>query len=77
MEERLESETREHVRCALEKALAAMRKQIYYVVLRSEEHSDYMERLYKEQSKAEAYCRQFEGNEDEYGRDIVEIELSE
>lgn len=37
LEERLESETREHVRYALEKALAAMRKQIYYVVLRSEE----------------------------------------
>lgn len=31
----------------------------------------------EERSKAEAHCRQFEGNEDEYGRDIVEIELSE
>lgn len=50
---------------------------IYYVVLRSEEHADYVERLYKDRSKAEEYCRQFEGNEDEYCRDIVEIELSE
>lgn len=50
---------------------------IYYVVLRSEEHADYVERLYKDRRKAEAYCRQFEGNEDEYWRDIVEIELSE
>ena len=77
LEERLASEEREHIRWALEQALAAMRKQIYYVVLRSEEHADYVERLYKDRGKAEEYCRQFEGNEDEYGRDIVEIELSE
>ena len=42
---------------------------IYYVVLRSEEHADYVERLYKDRSKAE----EFEGNEDEYGRDIERI----
>ena len=49
---------------------------IVYVVTRSEEHSDYVEKVFLEESKAEEYCKQFENDEDEYGRDITKIKVA-
>ena len=46
-----------------------------YVVTRCEEHSDYVEKAFFSRKKAEEYCKQFEGNEDAYGRDITEIKV--
>ncbi len=46
-----------------------------YIVTRSEEHSDYVEKAFFSLKKAEEYCKQFEDNEDEYDRDIIEIEV--
>ena len=50
-------------------------KKKLYVVTRCEEHSDYVEKAFFSEKKAEKYCKQFEGNEDAYGRDITEIEV--
>lgn len=50
-------------------------KKKLYVVTRCEEHSDYVEKVFFSEKKAEEYCKQFEGNEDAYGRDITEIEV--
>jgi len=46
-----------------------------YVVIRCEEHSDYVEKAFFSKKKAEEYCKQFESNEDAYGRDITEIKV--
>lgn len=46
-----------------------------YVVTRCEEHSDYVEKVFFSKKKAEEYCKQFEGDEDAYGRDITEIKV--
>lgn len=50
-------------------------KKKLYIVTRCEEHSDYVEKAFFSEKKAEEYCKQFEGNEDAYGRDITEIEV--
>lgn len=47
-----------------------------YVVTRCEEHSDYVEKVFVDGNKAINYCKQFEGNEDAYGRDITEIDIT-
>lgn len=47
-----------------------------YVVTRCEEHSDYVERVFLNESKAEAYCDKFNGNEDEYSRHITKIDIT-
>ena len=52
-----------------------IQKKNLYVVTRCEEHSDYVEKAFFSKEKAENYCKQFEGNEDAYGRDITEIEV--
>lgn len=52
-----------------------IQKKNLYVVTRCEEHSDYVENVFFSKEKAENYCKQFEGNEDAYGRDITEIEV--
>jgi len=52
-----------------------IQKKNLYVVTRCEEHSDYVEKVFFSKEKAEDYCKQFEGNEDAYGRDITEIEV--
>lgn len=48
-----------------------------FVVTRSEEHADYVEKAYTKKSSAEAYCEPFNNNEDAYHRDITEIELED
>lgn len=48
-----------------------------FVVTRSEEHADYVEKAYTKKSSAEAYCEPFNNNEDAYQRDITEIELED
>lgn len=47
-----------------------------YVVTRCEEHSDYVERVFVDKEKADAYCKQFEGVPNEYSRDIEEMEVT-
>lgn len=42
-----------------------------YVVTRSEEHSDYVETIFYDRDKAIEYCKQFNQNENSYGRDIT------
>ena len=64
-------------RAAIKKAIKAMQKHIYYVVLRSEEMADYVEMLYKSKKQAEEYCKKFATNEENYARYVVEIELSD
>lgn len=50
-------------------------KKTIYVVTRSEEHADYVEKAYTKKSSAEAYCEQFNNDDDSYHRDITEIQL--
>ena len=50
-------------------------KEIVYVVTRSEEHADYVERVFVDRVKAESYCGRLVG-EDEYVREITEIEIT-
>jgi hypothetical protein len=45
------------------------------VVTRCEEQSDYVEKVFLEESRAEDYCRKFQGNDDEYARHITKVEI--
>ena len=47
-----------------------------YVVVRCEEHSDYVERVFVDKEKADAYCKQFEGVPNEYSRDVEDMEVT-
>lgn len=47
-----------------------------YVVTRCEEHSDYVESVFFDENKAQAYCDQFNGNENEYARHITKVEAT-
>lgn len=47
-----------------------------YVVTRCEEHSDYVEEVFFDEDKAQKYCDQFKGNENEYARHITKVEVT-
>lgn len=47
-----------------------------YVVTRSEEHCDYVEKVFFDKGKAEEYCKPFNEDENSYHRDITKIEVS-
>lgn len=47
-----------------------------YVVTRCEEHSDYVEKVFFDESKAQAYCDKFNNDENEYARNITKIEVT-
>lgn len=47
-----------------------------YVVVRCEEHDDYVERVFVDRTKANEYCNKFEGNPNEYGRYYEEMEVT-
>lgn len=47
-----------------------------YVVVRCEEHDDYVEKVFVDKTKANEYCNQFEGNPNEYGRYYEEMEVT-
>ena len=49
---------------------------IVYVITRCEEHSDYVEEVFFDEDKAQKYCDQFKGNENEYARHIAKIEVT-
>ena len=49
---------------------------IVYVVTRCEEHSDYVEEVFFDENKAQEYCDQFKGNEDEYARHITKVKVT-
>lgn len=47
-----------------------------YIVLRCEGHDDYVEKVFVDKDKAIAYCKQYEGNPNEYGRYFEEMEVT-
>ena len=47
-----------------------------YVVTRCEEHSDYVEEVFFDEDKAQKYCDQFKGNENEYARHITKVRVT-
>lgn len=47
-----------------------------YIVQRSEEHSDYVEKVFVDKDKAVAYCNQYNSNPREYSRTIEEMEVT-
>lgn len=47
-----------------------------YVVTRCEEHSDYVEEVFFDEDKAQEYCDQFKGNENEYARHITKVKVT-
>lgn len=47
-----------------------------YVVTRCEEHSDYVEAVFEDEDKAQAYCDKFNKDENEYARLITKIEIT-
>ena len=47
-----------------------------YVVVRCEEHDDYIEKVFVDKTKAGAYCRQFVNNPNEYDRYATEMEVT-
>lgn len=49
---------------------------IVYVITRCEEHSDYVEEVFFDEDKAQKYCDQFKGNENEYARHITKVEVT-
>lgn len=48
-----------------------------YVITRSEEHADYVEKVFTNECKAIAYCLQFKADENRYQRDITTVKLTE
>ena len=49
---------------------------IVYVVTRCEAYSDYVEEVFFDEDKAQAYCDQFKGDENEYVRHITKVEVT-
>lgn len=47
-----------------------------HIVMRCEGHSDYPEKVFVDKAKADAYCRQFDDNPNEYGRTIETLEVT-
>lgn len=47
-----------------------------HIVMRCEEHSDYPEKLFFDKGKAEAYCKKFNDNPNEYGRTVETLEVT-
>ena len=47
-------------------------KETIYVVTRSEEHADYVEKAFYSEDNAEKYCEPFNSNENAYQRGITE-----
>ena len=47
-----------------------------YVVTRCEEHDDYVEKVFVNESKAVEYCKKFNDKPNEYSRSITKIELT-
>ena len=47
-----------------------------YVVVRCEEHDDYIEKVFVDKTKANEYCNKFEGNPNEHGRYYEEMEVT-
>ena len=44
-----------------------------YIVMRFEEHSDYVEKVFVDKDKAIAYCAKYNSNPREYSRTIEEM----
>lgn len=47
-----------------------------YVVVRQEEHDDYVEKVFVDKSKAGAYCRKFANNPNEFCRYGTKMEVT-
>lgn len=47
-----------------------------YIVMRCEEHSDYVENVFVDKDKAIAYCDKYNSNPREYSRTIEEMEVT-
>lgn len=47
-----------------------------YIVMRCEEHSDYVDKVFVDKDKAIAYCEKYNSNPREYSRTIEEIEVT-
>ena len=47
-----------------------------YIVMRCEEHSDYVEKVFVDKDKAVAYCEKYNSNPREYSRSIEEMEVT-
>lgn len=47
-----------------------------YIVMRCEEHSDYVEKVFVDKNKAVSYCDQYNSNSREYSRTIEEMEIT-
>jgi hypothetical protein len=47
-----------------------------YIVMRCEEHSDYVEKVFVDKDKAIAYCDKYNSNPREYSRTIEEMEVT-
>lgn len=47
-----------------------------YIVMRCEEHSDYVEKVFVDKDKANAYCENYNSNQREYSRTIEEMEVT-
>ena len=49
---------------------------LLYIVMRCEEHSDYVEKVFVDKDKAVAYCENYNSNPREYSRTIEEMEVT-
>ena len=49
---------------------------LLYIVMRCEEHSDYVEKVFVDKDKAISYCNQYNSNPREYSRAIEEMEVT-
>ena len=47
-----------------------------YIIMRCEEHSDYVEKVFVDKDKAVAYCEKYNSNPREYSISIEEMEVT-
>ena len=50
--------------------------QYVYVVTRSEEHADYVEKAFLDEAKANAYCEEYNKDENEYARYVHKTKVT-
>ena len=62
--------------CMVGARWADMNPRRLYIVMRCEEHSDYVEKVFVDKNKAIAYCNQYNSNPREYSRTIEEMEVT-
>ena len=62
--------------CMVGASWAYNNPRLLYIVMRCEEHSDYVEKVFVDKDKAISYCKKYNSNPREYSRTIEEMDVT-